>query len=418
MSSSEELEYNLRLKIFEFVDSPHIHDQTTEAFYIWQDNPDTIKEFSDEDDIDDEVYAKFLDWFIFDFRTFDNNLRIIELFYKDPDQDLNKEEKLVIRDWIESTRSYFIIKDIKSGEYCILKELFSDNEVLVHDTIISSKINLTDFISARLLKTLDKYYFFSLVSIFPLIFKPVILDFINNNLRLYREDHGDDRKYNDYLKDYGYLIGKHIDEVVNHPYYLTPEGEEFVVATSEYELKKRSTIIETINNNSNFSLLNSTADDLIIFRLDTLVGKPIDVHIEIEYSKLTVNCNSVNTLNSVKIHLEELLENYITHTKDSSKKFNSISENRSSKTFKLPKGVRSKKQFNNALDEYYSEWIDKPQEQLGGITPRKALLSPDGRNKLEIILKELEILYEDARKAGEPYYDVSKLREELQNTMI
>jgi len=418
MSSSEELENILRRKIFDFVESPHIYSQTTEAFYIWLDNPDTIMEFSDEDDLDNELFAKFQDWFIFDFRTLDNNLRVIELFYKDPDQELNKEEKLVIRDWIGSTRSYFEIKDIKPGEYCTLKELFSDNEVLVYDTIVSSRLNITEIISARTLKTQDKYYFFSLVSIFPLILKPVILDFFRNNFQIYTKDHGDHRKYNEYLKDYGYLIGKHIDEVVNHPHYLTPDGEEFVVARSQYKLKNRSTIIETISNASNFSLLNSTADDLTIFRLDTLGGKPIDVHIEIEDSRLTISCNSEKTLNSVKIHLENLLENYITHKKDISRKFNSFSENKSSKSFKLPKGVRSKKQLNNSLDEYYSEWIDKPLSKLGGITPRKALTSPDGTKKLEIILKELEILYEDARKAGEPYYDVSKLREELQKTMI
>ena len=39
----------------------------------------------------------------------------------------------------------------------------------------------------------------------------------------------------------------------------------------------------------------------------------------------------------------------------------------SNSSFKLPKGVRSKKQFNSQLDEYYDKWIDTPMEQLDGI---------------------------------------------------
>ena len=104
--------------------------------------------------------------------------------------------------------------------------------------------------------------------------------------------------------------------------------------------------------------------------------------------------------------------------KDISRNFNDLSVKKETQSFKLPKGVGSKKQFNSELDKYYSEWIDTPLKQLDGTSPRKALLSPESRKKLEAILVELELLYDDAKKAGEPYYDVNKLREELQKTKI
>ena len=107
MNSSEEIENSLRLKLFEYVEQPHIHAQTTEAFYIWQDNPDTIKVYNDEDDPDDELISRFLDWFIFDFKTFDNNSRLIDLFFKESNDDLSSDERLVLKEWKYSTRSYF-----------------------------------------------------------------------------------------------------------------------------------------------------------------------------------------------------------------------------------------------------------------------------------------------------------------------
>ncbi len=418
MNNSEQLENSLRLKLYEYVEQPHIHSQTTEAFYIWQDNPETIVVYNDEDGLSDDLFARFLDWFIFDFKTFDNNSRLIDIFTKDSDDNLNSAERHVLKEWKNSTRSYFEIRDIVPGEYCVLEELFSGKEFIVHDTIISNNLNLTDIICARPLKTNDKYYFFSLVSIYPLVFKPLILEYFNNNFNAYKIENGEQQNHINFLKDFGYLIGNHIDDVINHPRYLTPEGEDFVVARSGYGLTKRAKLIDIIRQNNNFSLLNNTSDDLIIFRLNSIDGKDEDIHIEIENKKMVVNCNSLNTLDRAKFYLETLLSGFIKHLKDSSKNFNELSVKNDTQSFKLPKGVRSRKQFNSELDQYYSQWIDTPLKQLDGLSPRKALLTPESRKKLEAVLIELESLYEDAKKAGEPYYEVNKLREELQKTMI
>ena len=214
------------------------------------------------------------------------------------------------------------------------------------------------------------------------------------------------------------MISNHIDDVIKHPRYLTPEGENFVITKAEYRIINREEIIECITNNESFSLLNNTSDDLLILRLNKLDDKEVDVYIELEEKKLIVNCNSLITLDGVKFYLEKLLNKLIEHKKDSSRNFNDLSVKKETQSFKLPKGVRSKKQFNTELDKYYSEWIDTPLKQLDGTSPRKALLSPESRKKLEVILVELELLYDDAKKAGEPYYDVNKLREELQKTKI
>ena len=193
---------------------------------------------------------------------------------------------------------------------------------------------------------------------------------------------------------------------------------DFVIARSAYKIKKKKEIISNISGDESFSLLNDSSDDLIIFRLDRLSDKEVDVFIEIDDKELVINCNSRNTLDEVKIYIESLLKDLIKHKKDTLKNFNELTDNKEKHTFKLPKGVRSKKQFNSELDSYYAQWIDTPLQQLDGLSPREAILSPESRQKLESILVELELLYDDAKKAGEPYYEVSKLREELQKTMI
>jgi hypothetical protein len=75
--------------------------------------------------------------------------------------------------------------------------------------------------------------------------------------------------------------------------------------------------------------------------------------------------------------------------------------------------VKSRSELDSALDEYYDEWIDKPLESLQDKTPRQALETKGGREKLKSILNELEIFYKRARERGEPYYDVEKLNKKL-----
>jgi len=80
---------------------------------------------------------------------------------------------------------------------------------------------------------------------------------------------------------------------------------------------------------------------------------------------------------------------------------------------KLPLGVSNRKEMDRILDEYYDDWIDEPIDALNGKSPREALKTKYGRSKLISILSELERLYQHAKKMGEPYYDIKKLRNKL-----
>ena len=109
--------------------------------------------------------------------------------------------------------------------------------------------------------------------------------------------------------------------MINNPHYLTPEGEEFVIASSIYSLSSKQKALEIIQAIDNFSLINDTSDDLIIIRLDIIESKSMDIHLEIEEKQLTVNANSLNALSEGKIYLEKLIGNIIKHKKDISKNF-------------------------------------------------------------------------------------------------
>lgn len=59
-------------------------------------------------------------------------------------------------------------------------------------------------------------------------------------------------------------------------------------------------------------------------------------------------------------------------------------------------------------------WPDEPVPALGGKTPREAAKDPEGRIRLEALLREFEYSASVNRSRGVDDFDVSRLREELE----
>ncbi len=65
------------------------------------------------------------------------------------------------------------------------------------------------------------------------------------------------------------------------------------------------------------------------------------------------------------------------------------------------------------IDRYYREWLDTPIPALGHRTPRAAVQSRDGRQQVEVLLKQME--HRTATGVGDPMIrpDVAALRRAL-----
>jgi hypothetical protein len=162
--------------------------------------------------------------------------------------------------------------------------------------------------------------------------------------------------------------------------------------------------------------ISGGSDELRVFVLSNIEKKNVNTIIEVEVGKLAIQAHSVDSLDRAKTFIEKKLKGLITHKGDSTKHPDSLINDSwlvTAKLKKLPFGVRNKKKMDRILDEYYEDWIDEPIDALNGESPREALKTKYGRNKLISILSELEKLYQHAKKMGEPYYDVKKLRNKL-----
>ncbi|HUW64118.1 MAG TPA: SEC-C metal-binding domain-containing protein [Spirochaetia bacterium] len=73
----------------------------------------------------------------------------------------------------------------------------------------------------------------------------------------------------------------------------------------------------------------------------------------------------------------------------------------------------AQKLTNAFLDDYYERWLDRNIPALGGGTPRNLSRTGLGRQRLEELLRELDLIEEDRARRGEPFYDVNRVRAKL-----
>ncbi len=412
----DEAEKELRMKLTEYSERPEFQSQIAEAFYIWKNDPDISSEDITEEQVDDLTFEKFFDWFLYDFKLFDTNERLIEKYYREESGNLDKLEKGMIKDWLQSRYSYFEVEHVKPGEECTLRDIITKKQYHVQDKASSKQIRTSDIIGARPIKCGDNTYFSAVISVYPAAFNSLILDFFKAEFKEYRKSNGKEKTKNDYLQDWGYQIGHYLEDVASHPKYVTPEGDEFVLAQASYRLKNNEKALTKLGKIKSLVEIGGSTDDLRIFSWDKRGKNTITGTIEIEDDNLRIECYSIDMLSKAKAKIEKELGVLIGHIKDSKKELGSFIQSgkeRSPAPKKYPLGIKNRKELDSALDQHYQNWIDQPLGMLGGQTPNEALETKEGRDKLSLVLSELENLFEQAKKRGEPYYDVSKLRKQL-----
>jgi hypothetical protein len=65
------------------------------------------------------------------------------------------------------------------------------------------------------------------------------------------------------------------------------------------------------------------------------------------------------------------------------------------------------------MEEWVTQWLDEKLPALDGKTPREAVRTPEGREKVEELLKDWENMEERKRREGKPYIDIMVLRQML-----
>ncbi len=412
----DQTDKELRKKLVDYSEKPEIQSQMAEAFYIWKNDPEFTSEDIEEDEIDELTFEKFFDWFLYDYKLIDSEERVAERFYSEEVSSLSASENILIKDWIKSIYSFFEVEDVVPGEACLIKDLFSGKSLEVLDKASSKQIKTSDIIAARPIKITNQYYFSGIVSLYPPAFRNLITEFFDKEFKEYKKLYGKEKTKLDYLKDWGYQIGAYVEETVNNPHFVTPEGHEFIIAIADYSVDQHEKCIKKIEKISSLKEVSEKTEELRVFSWEKKGRNTITGTLEIEKDNLRIECYSIEMLAKAKLKIENQCEGFVTHIKDTTKELSSFidkSQSEPKKSKKLPLGVKNNKELDSELDSHHDKWVNTPLGVLGSISPKEAMKTKEGRVMLSSVIDELEAIYEQARKRGEPYYDVAQLRTKL-----
>jgi len=132
--------------------------------------------------------------------------------------------------------------------------------------------------------------------------------------------------------------------------------------------------------------------------------------------RLELWCISKERLDRGKVRLTEILGEDVQHRIDTYEDMVKKAMESSAKTPSV-EGDETPEKFypllSKTMGDLVTKWVDEKIPALDGKTPREAVKTPEGREKVEELLKDWENMEERRRKAGEPYIDINFLRQML-----
>ena len=413
-----------------------------ELYFEQKSGPDTPLEF-DEDEL-----PGFQEWLFSDFVTHTAR-RIMDMFQNEIGPSLNSEQRAMLEDWLVWNRSRLLeFQQVKPGIGVVVQDLLSDEIFEVNDISASYSASRWMFGLLRPIRSAGRGSFTGSAILLPPTEKVSILKTAQALWAKYQTEHPK-RSLSDFYRDNSltlHLAMKHAQkEAAKPPTPLSAEGHSLVLAWARYHLRVDGRQVEAaLDASEEFVYAGPSKKQRGALHYNWIqrgrsfvpqsdqkpLGRAVLLRMEwtegpgqpsfINLGDLTVGpkwieleCCSRERLVAGKILLEEVLAGFIKHAGDRFEDWGA----------KPPKSHREPSRAMTEEMEVISEdmlrrltanWLDQPSVMNGKLSPRQAIHSPEGRNKVIETLKQLDYINDQRALDGEgPTMDAEYIRKEL-----
>ena len=421
-------ERSLREKILEFSQEPLFKADFEEAKKIFLEGREP-----DEGDM-----IMLIDWFIHDYRLTDFGKMIIDLFYLEKNTYISPLEKEILEGWQDTALRVYEVTGIERGRGIYIRDLFENNEIFVNDIRSSRGMTKWDIGAMRIIKTLGKFYISGAACLLPATGKNEMIRFGKESFLRFKMEKPE-ATWQQFFKEHGHTFIKfaHI-KAAQPPKIVTPEGDPVLFAKAIYKVKDYNKAVSALYDIPDLKILESDQDEIhfglvaeirdhnisaggVMFETSLVseIGDPqyrSMGDLTINNNQLILDCISEKRLELGKDMLKTLGD-FIKFQSESNKPLdpgsrkNKIAKNKTQQN-ELDEPVREALR-KKLLEDHYRKWVDMPISSLGGMTPREASKTQEGKAMLKEVLKILENAEERRKRSGEPSYDVGKLHKVL-----
>ena len=348
----------------------------------------------------------FYDWYLHDYPIGSANQSLINLYIKESEMD--EFSLKTLKGWADSSFRLVEVTAIRRFAGIYVRDLFSSKEYFIHDVSSTLQLYPYDLLLVRPYPIGDIVRVAGGLITIPRVLYESVKNYVES------ESMRAGMSVDDFLRKNSLSLIKYLYNLHEETLPVTPEGDMLSFSECTYRVSSSREAARLLNNSNDFKLVEEAKDELVYnwiakgeFEessetdknekrlLSYLVesdskGKerydemlPVLGEVRLHNEELTINCISDQRLQRCKAIIEKLLGGIIVEKgQDRHEEFESVNEEEYDE--------EEREFLKNYLKNYYAKWVDTKIPMLGGMTPREASRTDEGREKLEEALKLLE----------------------------
>ncbi len=439
-TSATPTEIGLRNKVLSFSTQERFKKDFEKAYRLFWRKP--FKEPVVLDEEKEANFGAFLEWFVHDF-VLKSGLTVLEEYCQEKKDRLSREELSLLNYEMASYLSLYEVVSVTPEVGLRLRDLVTQEEIDVSEVRGSLQLVKWDVIFARVIKMDSVNKLSGMVTVIPRSHKEKILSAVQETWAKAKEG-ATGMTWPDFMKANAHLVHHLIeDRSAKGPSFLTEEYHRVISSKAMYEVRDFRLVKYRLDKEFDFVLDKEEGENIQWAWLkrgkskDWEEGTPVErsviVTSEMVSGKGKLRWTSLGTvtltpnklelwsiskerLERGKKRLQEILGDCIHHRFDTfedilKKATEKVSEASEPEEFEMPEEHVSL--LSGVINEWYTNWIDEKIPALDGMTPREAVKTPEGREKVKELLKDFENVEEKKRRNGEPYVDINLLRQML-----
>ncbi|MBI3208691.1 MAG: SEC-C domain-containing protein [Candidatus Solibacter usitatus] len=329
---------------------------------------------------------------------------------------LTEREREMLQAWSRSFVGFYEVQKLTEGVGITLKDLIFGETFFVHDVSMSTVLAPWDGLLARVVPGERGTELAGVGLTVP-----------RHSIEPLRSWMEEDRaetglSWREYLKGNWGRVRRQAAEIADRwlqSLQLTnTDGEELLFSKSVYGMTDEAAVVEALRSCPGLqkeSGAKQTDENFVWLNQK----KTLMANIRIGGGELVLECNSRERVERGKLLLLSVAGDLLRHLRD---EFTTQKELKARAAVaprgvpkrggEIPKEVRDQV-MTRYMEQHYAGWPDIELPALDGKTPREAVRTAKGRAQVIAVLKDFENGEDRKRKAGEPFYDVGRLRTEL-----
>lgn len=377
-----------------------------------------------------EKEINFMGWFVFNYHT-SSGQRVIEAFLERESYRLTSLEQEMLQKWISTWPCIYEVQDVEPGTGMLLENIFTGERTFVHDVSGSRQVKKWIILLAHVIPVGEIWRFASYIQPFFPHDKDRLIALAKKELSKYRRRNPGagwpEFFINRVQVFFEFAFLKELNPEI--PTLTNYDGDRIELWTAVYTFSNHGEIKKLLDNCRD---LEPAEKDVYLWGREAGGTGPVPAgqeqriilgRIFLEKDRLVLEVNSRRRLENGKKLLEDLCGGAITHRIDSMQDSRQLMR-RGLETQKNKPVNENRRDVNEIspeehefvlglMQEYYRNWVDQPVPALGGKTPRQAVKTRSGREKVRQLLKEFEFGQNYLSNKNASPLDLSEIWHEL-----